>query len=31
MKELQTDIMIELSIEKLKGNLLALKIETIKG
>ena len=31
MKELQPDGMMEVSIEKLKGNLLAWKMETMKG
>jgi len=31
MKELRTDGMMEVSMEKLKGNLLAWKIETMKG
>ena len=30
MKELQTDRMIEVSMEKLKGNLLTHKMETMK-
>ena len=31
MKELRTDGMMEVSMEKLKGNLLARKMETMKG
>ena len=31
MKELQTDGMMEVLMEKLKGNLLVQKMETIKG
>ena len=31
IKELWIDGMIEVSMEKLKGNLLARKIETMKG
>ena len=31
MKELWTDGMMEVSMEKLKGNLLARKMETMKG
>ena len=31
MKELRTDAMMEVSMEKVKGNLLARKIEKMKG